>query len=261
MSVVIKLNDLSITNSTLPQLDVSDDDIRLASLPELTFWLQAGAEYQNGTKTKERAMGRTIDLANTVAGTMWEQGTFTNGAKALVIDDAGTYPYLLDNPYQVNKNAWTAVFVFERSASDVGNSMLMGGTTNPTSDAMQLYIGMTTKGLKLYDGASRPRIEDGVTTGKYVGVTLGIISFSTTNGLTMRVNGAEVARKASDKAPLTDAAFRLLAASGTTNGKDPGALGGKLGTVMMFDADLCLPAYNSSLSKLESVLMTKYGIV
>ena len=60
MSVLIKLNDLSIANSTLPELDVSDADVELASLPQLKFWLQAGSKFRSGSKIKERIAGRTI---------------------------------------------------------------------------------------------------------------------------------------------------------------------------------------------------------
>lgn len=259
MSVLIKLNDLSIANSTLPELDVSDADVELASLPQLKFWLQAGSKFRSGSKIKERIAGRTISPTGTGAGE-WTNGAFTNSEPAFVLDNSGSYPYNLDNPYEVNKDAWTAVFVFERDPNDVGNAMLMGYTSSSASADVHLYIGMTTKGLKLYDGNSSPRIQDIVTAGRYVGVTMGIISFSTTNGLTMRINGKEIARNAADKRPLTDGAFRIGAASGTSVSKSDNALGGKLGTVMMFDADLCLPVYLSSLVKLESTLMQKYGI-
>tara|TARA_R110002020_G_scaffold294387_1_gene510206 strand:+ start:1842 stop:2627 length:786 start_codon:yes stop_codon:yes gene_type:complete len=258
MSVLIKLNDLSIANSTLPELDVSDADVELASLPQLKFWLQAGSKFRSGSNIKERIEGRTISPTGTGTGE-WINGAFANSEPAFILDNSGSYPYILDNPYQVNKDTWTAAFVFERDANDVGNAMLMGLPGIATSTGVHLYIGMTSTGLKLYDGNSSLRISDPITT-KYVGTKLAIISFSVTNGLTMRINGKEVARAAADKRPLTSGLFRLGASSGTTVGKSDNALGGKLGTIMMFDADLCLPAYQSSLAKLEYELMQKYNI-
>lgn len=258
MSVLIQLNDLSIANSTLPDLDVSRADVELASLPQLKFWLQAGSKFRSGSKIKERIAGRTISPIGTGTGE-WTNGTFANAEPAFVLDNSGSYPYNLDNPYEVNKEAWTAAFVFERDPNDVGNAMLMGAPVTPSSADAHLYIGMTSTGLKLYDGNSSLRISDPITT-KYVGIKLAIISFSVTNGLTMRINGKEVARAAADKRPLTSGLFRLNASSGANVGKSDSALGGKLGTVMMFDADLCLPAYQSSLAKLELTLMQKYNI-
>ena len=259
MSVLIQLNDLSIANSTLPALDVSRADVELASLPQLKFWLQAGSKFRSGSKTKERIAGRTISPTGTGTGE-WTNGTFANAEPAFILDNSGTYPYIFDSPYQVNKDAWTAVLVFERDPNDVGNAMLVGGTASGSSNDCYLYIGMTTKGLKLYDENTSPRVQDLATAGKYVGVTMGVVSFSVTNGLTMRINGKEIARNAADKRPLTNGSFRIGAASGASVSKSDNALGGKLGTVMMFDADLCLPAYQSSLAKLESTLMEKYGI-
>lgn len=258
MSVLIKLSNLSVANSSLPALDVTSDDIELASLPQLTFWLQAGAKFKSGNVIRERAQGRTI--RPTVTSSLdWQNGQFTNGADALIVDNNSSHPYLLDDDYHVNKNAWTMAFVFERSADDVGNAYLTGGVVTQTPEMKQLFIAMTDAGLKLYSGDTSPRIQDPIV-GKYVGVTLAIVSFSTTNGLTMRINGEEVAREAADKAPLTDGRFRLLASSNNTVGANTSALGGKIGTIMSFDADLCLPSYRLSLDKLESMLMTRYGI-
>lgn len=259
MSVLIKLNNLSISNSVLPNLDVSQDDVELASLPMLKFWLQAGAQYRNSSSIKERASGVTISPTSTATNTVTD-GTFTNGAKALVLADAGVYPYLPDTAFDVNKESWTVAVAFERSLTDSGNATFMGGIKASSGEDKHLYFAIAGNGnITLYKGTSSTRIAyatDGLKGKK----SLLVLSFDVTRGLTMRLNGVEVARNAADTLALTESKVRFFAHSATTQGASDIGFGGKIGAFMIFDTDLTLPIHQSNLKKLESKLMTRYDI-
>lgn len=260
MGILIKLNNLKVNDSVLPNLDVSNDDLIIANLPKLTFWLQAGAQYRQGHKIKERINGYTIAPTQTDKITVTD-GTFENGEAALILDNAGVYPYLFDQDFEINKSSWTIAFVVHRSRNDPGNAIIMGGVKTATDTDVLPYIGWGgTNQLNLYQGQSTPRISSNDSSGYYDKTILAIISFDITKGLTMRINGAEVATNTSDKRAITDGHFRFFASTGKTIGINDTSFAGKIGCIMTFDTDLSLPINQKSLNKLEKVLMRKYSI-
>lgn len=259
MSVLITLNNVSVDSSIMPSLDVASDDAKLAALPSLKFWLQAGAKYRNGASIKERAQGLTISPTQTATQTITD-GQFSNGADALVLADEGTYPYLPDNEFTVNKTSWTVAIAFERSVNDSGNGFFTAGTKPPAANDAFLYIGFNSdNNLVVYKGPSAQRLTY-ITDGLKGKKSLLIVSFDVNNGLTIRLNSQQVARNANDKTALSDGHVRFFANSASSIGISNLAFAGKIGALMIFDTDLTLLQHQKSLEQLETVMMAKYGI-
>lgn len=260
MKKIIRLAGVNVANDALPRVEATPGEMLLASIPELIFWLQAGARHQvDATTYRDRSRGATL---STVAASQYRyaQGAFASGAPALVGVDGATANYVPSLGTDLRPDRWTVATVVQvpdTLASD--NNGLLGMQVSHTTGAIGMRIDFRhVQGIRLLGESAADSRVFYVGSQWKAGPALIVFTFSQENGLTLRVNGAEVARNASDRRVLTDTRWKL-GQSGTAAFHNF-AFSGRIGHLMMFNTDLAALQNRGYLAGLESVLKSFYGI-
>lgn len=260
MKKIITLTGVTVDNDALPRVAATASEQALASIPGLFLWLQAGGKYQAGSSAfRDRAGGGLFTTA-AEAHQLWGQVAMTGGRPAIQGPDANAANYLLPENAAIRPDQWAMATVLEMPSSLAGaNNSLLGLVRDSEPGVIAPRIAFNPKNTLLVYGP-----ETGVRRLEYTGEqwsnkpALIVLTFSTERGFALRVNGHLVAENAADRRPLNETEFQI--GQSTALPAHPNTFGGRLGHLLMFNADLTAVENAGYLRVLERELMGFYGI-
>ena len=258
MKKIIKLAGVTVANDNLPRVSSTDDERALASIPDLFFWLQPGAQFENDAgQFRERVNGRLLTPVTT--DYPWTHGSFSNGAPSLDAPLDRRSNYSVADGEEFAADRWTVAAVVNLSSAGTVSDELIAYPGTPSTGVINVRLGFdTSRNMVLREGQSSSLRLSLAGTDWIDQACLVMATFSVENGIAFYVNGVRSAEAVADKRPLTDGAFRL-GVQGTT-GASTNAFSGKLGHVLLLNRDLSAPANAGYRQSLESILMSHYGI-
>ncbi|MEN2386457.1 hypothetical protein [Comamonas sp. A7-5] len=260
MRKIIRHDGIKISNSALPIVSVSDHDRLLAAIPGHFFWMQA-REMDVGPveSIRDRANYSAITPMGS-DGTRWTIGASANGKPAIVCPDGvNVVSYTTD--LQIRPDAFTVAQVFRLTPNYLNSiNELVSSTSKANVNgglAARININVAPRFRLLGEDVSPAYERVGTSILPNVD-TLGIITFSTALGCSVRINGHTVAQNVADKRPLTDRTIRFGSQSTIVNSN--ASFHGQRMRTHMFNLDLSAPEYAGYLATLERELMSFYGI-
>ncbi|ENV60376.1 LamG-like jellyroll fold domain-containing protein [Acinetobacter soli] len=264
MTTVVQFTDATF-DSSLPTLAINDNDLKLAAVNSLTFWLDPLPAMRSANNFKDRIGGKLIKPASATGD--YPVASNINGGDALSLSNAGVMPYIPESgaEFALNQNEWTVAFVIKRDASDAAVSTLTGkyGSAPVASDRI-LNIGFGSSGdnIRLYRGTTGNSgdVRLSSTGVSFLGQTrIVMITFNTTTGLKLYIDGVLNVSNATDKDALTSGIFQFLT-NGTGTAGAAGSFSGLLGSFLAFSADLSLAPRLQDKLIVENYFKTKYSI-
>ncbi len=259
MKKIITLSGVSVANDALPRVSATAAERTLASIPNLLLWMQAGARFETSTGFKDRAHGHALDTSAPPEN-QWTRGTFTGGATAMVGPDSAAANYEVPAGVEVDPDRWSVAVVAEIPSTVAStNHGLIGLPRSYVDGDIALRMSFSASNTVRIYGATGLETRISHAGGEWIDApALIVATFSVENGLSLRVNGAQVAAASADLRPLTDGSFHI--GQSTVSAYHINTFAGKLGHLLMFNADLSAVENAGYLAALEAVLMTEYGI-
>lgn len=234
----------------------SSDDLDLANLvdsegfPIIKLWIEPESKFFNSvlTQTINRSSGKKSIIRKDTSGTF--SLTDLNSGEAAQV-------YRSDFDFDVGTlTEYTFLCVCQPNFTDaISNMNIIGQVGALDNNNYGLNLAFNVSGwLIAYKGTNvSQRIYHA---GSYLNQTnLYAVTFSTQNGISLRVNGQQVAVNAADTNAVTNPNLPVRIFGNFTLS---GGFQGKIGTSFLCNVDLLKDT--DSLSKIESYLMTKYGI-
>lgn len=236
-----KLHDFDINQLPVTALSNSDGS------PMVDLWLEGGIGYLQGQTLREASKAASL----TIVGSGNIMGGSIAGETALRLTsvrlNALDYPAYLDS--------FSAFFVVQNKSTSTDNRYLMGSSNGTTHGALTTIL--TTTGFSTYVGRSGTAIQL-IAPGNFLDETprLCAVTFSTENGVTLRVNGNQVASDRSRNQKISDPSANLILFGGPSSA---GLWNGEVGNVL-FTSGHDLSQNIFALDTIERFLMNKYQI-
>lgn len=254
MRKIIKLEGVHVDNDALPIVAASEEERTLASIPGLFFWLQGGPQFASGTDLRDRAGGRLVTSKS--PGTAWTQGTFANGAPALIGPNGTSSSYDVGGA-EFALDRWSIAMVVNIPSGASGNDEVTSYPESLSTGAPLVpRIGFnSSKEFTIREGMPAERMREAGTAWVDNDALL-LATFSVQRGISFFVNG-DLTRHVADYRPLGDGKFHL-GAQGLP--QSSGGFSGRLGHLMLFNEDLSSVENTGYRRVLERILMDHYGI-
>lgn len=265
MKKIITYSGVRLSNPNLPVVSVSAEDRLLATVPDHIGWIEATASTPAAIAgMTDRASGVILEKSDTGSAS-WAKGLSANGKPAIICPDGSHAAYFpnwaaadaADYP-RFNVNAWTAILVFSKSATDANLNELIAGIGAGVAGVLvpRMGIGGPNSDFRLYEGTSTIR---GAFSMPAAGTEVCVVvSSSVANGITMRKNGVQMYRNAADVRPLSDGRYKYGSQNSTN--ANVNNFSGKMMRMHIINRDLCAPENARFLSIFEQTLMNFYGI-
>ncbi|MBN46208.1 MAG: hypothetical protein CMH23_07010 [Methylophaga sp.] len=246
---IIKLEGASFTEPGLPVLDVTDEEIEIASMPGLVAWFDPQTKFIRANSPvgmNDRVNGYILKEFSSDASDI---GAYLNGQQAVQMVSAQANGYTIEDLSLHPAGSYTKIAVVQFDS--------LGGMDiiSATGTVARFRLGSASGELEVIHGGTTRQTANGVVAIDTPYIVM--VGYDANLGRAkVFVNGGEVALdNASISAPAItdDLSFGLAKTIGSF-------FNGKMGYGFVFEADYSLAAYQSYFDRIHAILATKYGI-